>query len=93
MLERLVARTTAGATAGEERVDDNPTTIAKRVKGFREKNRPVEIYLDQHGPFSIVSNIHEEQRKSLMIPKIPCGGSMDEVSSLFQLQPTGYNSC
>ena len=84
MTERSIARAGAGVKAGKERVDDNLATIAKRVKGFREKNRPVETHVAQHGPFKIVSNIHKGPRMSLMIQKIPCGSSRDEVWSAFQ---------
>ena len=55
MTERSIARAQVAKKAGKERVDDNPTTIALRVKDFRKKNKPVEIYLKQHGSFEEVS--------------------------------------
>jgi hypothetical protein len=58
MTERSIARAEVAKKAGKERVDDNPKTIANRVKGWREKNKPVEIHVKQHGrPFWEVSYI------------------------------------
>lgn len=68
MTERSIARAEVAKKAGKERVDDNPITIAKRVKDFRKKNEPVETYLKQHGPFQ----------------EIPSDGSQDEVRSSFE---------
>jgi adenylate kinase family enzyme len=59
MTERSIARAEVAKKEGKERVDDNPITIAKRVKDFRKKNEPVETYLKQHGPFQEVSYLHE----------------------------------
>lgn len=68
MIERSLARAEKAKKTGKERVDDNPTTIAKRVKDFRKKNNPVETHLQQHGRFK----------------EIPSKGSQDEVWSSFE---------
>ncbi|OBT60416.1 hypothetical protein VE03_10113 [Pseudogymnoascus sp. 23342-1-I1] len=54
MTERSNARAKAAREAGKERVDDNPETIAKRVDGFRKKNKSVENHLKRGGRFEIV---------------------------------------
>lgn len=58
MTERSNARAKAAREAGKDRVDDNPKTIAKRVKGFREKNASVERHLRRR-EFKTVSKLHE----------------------------------
>ncbi|KAG4427055.1 hypothetical protein IFR05_017462, partial [Cadophora sp. M221] len=69
MTERSIARAEVAKKAGKERVDDNPETIANRVKGWREKNKPVEIHVKNHGrPFW----------------EVPSIGSQDEVWSSFE---------
>jgi hypothetical protein len=67
MEERAIARAEAAKKAGRERVDDNPITIAKRVKDFRKKNEPVERYLKRHGPFQEVGCLHSRFSMLLMI--------------------------
>jgi adenylate kinase family enzyme len=66
MTERSIARAEAAKKEGKERVDDNPVTIAKRVKDFRKKNKPVEIHVKEHGPFQEVSYLREGHRISLI---------------------------
>ncbi|KUJ07303.1 uncharacterized protein LY89DRAFT_789770 [Mollisia scopiformis] len=69
MTERSIARAEVAKKAGRERVDDNPKTVASRVKGWRKKNELVEIHVKKHGPFQ----------------EIPSDGSQDEVWSSFEL--------
>lgn len=56
MTKRSYARAEAARKAGEQRVDDNPETIARRVDGFRKKNAPVENHFKE---LEIVSNLFE----------------------------------